>query len=86
MGLRLSIGDETQAVSVRVVPGFPAPFRNVLEGNPTGSLAILAPTSCAGGHGYGALRARVSDRCDRRLWLRYGVIAGTAISGASHGG
>jgi hypothetical protein len=25
-------------------------------------------------------------RRDRRLWLRYGVIAGTAISGASHGG
>ena len=32
MGLRLSIGDETQAVPVRIVPGFPAPFQNVLEG------------------------------------------------------
>jgi hypothetical protein len=32
MGLRLSIGDETQAVPVRVVPGFPAPFQNVFEG------------------------------------------------------
>lgn len=31
MGLRLSIGDETQAVPVRVVPGFPAPFRTYLK-------------------------------------------------------
>ena len=32
MGLRLSVGDDSQAVPVRVVPGFPTPFHNVLEG------------------------------------------------------
>src|SRR5437660_929078 len=41
MGLRLSIGDETQAVPVRVVPGFPAPFQNALEGIPPGLWRFL---------------------------------------------
>jgi len=41
MGLRLSIGDETQAVPARVVPGFPAPFRDVLEGIPPGLWRFL---------------------------------------------
>ena len=41
MGLRLSIGDETQAVTVRVVPGFPAPFQNVFEGIPPGLWRFL---------------------------------------------
>jgi hypothetical protein len=41
MGLRLSIGDETQAVPVRVVPGFPAPFQNVFEGIPPGLWRFL---------------------------------------------
>ena len=41
MGLRLSIGDETQAVPVRIVPGFPAPFQNVLEGIPPGLWRFL---------------------------------------------
>jgi hypothetical protein len=31
MGLRLSIGDEAQAVPVRVEPGLPAPFQSVVE-------------------------------------------------------
>jgi hypothetical protein len=41
MGLRLSIGDETQAVPVRVVPGFPAPFQNVFDGIPPGLWRFL---------------------------------------------
>jgi hypothetical protein len=41
MGLRLSIGDETQAVPVRVVPGFPAPFHNVFERIPPGLWRFL---------------------------------------------
>jgi hypothetical protein len=41
MGLRLSIGDETQAVPVRIVPGFPAPLQNVLEGIPPGLWRFL---------------------------------------------
>ena len=41
MGLRLSIGDETQAVPVRVVPGFPTPFQNVFEGIPPGLWRFL---------------------------------------------
>ena len=41
MGLRLSVGDESQAVPVRVVPGFPTPFQNVLEGIPPGVWRFL---------------------------------------------
>jgi len=41
MGLRLSIGDATQAVPVRVVPGFPAPFQNVLDCIPPGLWRFL---------------------------------------------
>jgi hypothetical protein len=41
MGLRLSIGEETQAVPVRVVPGFPAPFQNVFEDIPPGLWRFL---------------------------------------------
>ena len=41
MGLRLSIGDETQAVPVRIIPGFPAPLQNVLEAIPPGLWRFL---------------------------------------------
>lgn len=40
MGLRLSIGDETQAVPDRIA-GFPAPLQNVLEGIPPGLWRFL---------------------------------------------
>jgi hypothetical protein len=34
MGLRLSIGDEAQAIPVRVAPGIPGPLRDVIEAIP----------------------------------------------------
>lgn len=41
MGLRLSVGEDTQSVPVRVVPGFPEPFRQAVEGIPPGAWRFL---------------------------------------------
>lgn len=41
MGFRLSIGEESQAVPVRVMAGFPAPFQGVVEEVPPGLWRFL---------------------------------------------